>query len=199
MAPARRVRSPLVIDGEVITISAIYLPTHDAQESPMRIASLLLVLLACCGTTTAADSLTLTGEDDAKGGKRLGSWMAANDFEAETLESGSVKVKGKVLTMVISPNLTKDSLDRLLVTAFLTVTDEAKEDDEALNAMVMALNAESNIGCFSLDNDKDLVLQSQITFIDVIEKDELEKFLNWFDTTAFVYLTKHKRASAMLK
>lgn len=165
----------------------------------MRTFSSLLLLLTLCGVTAAADSLTLTGEDDAKGGKRLGTWMAANDFEAETLESGSVKVKGKVLTMVISPNLTKDSIDRLLITAFLTITDEAKGDDQALNAMVMSLNAESNIGCFSLDKDKDLVLQSQLTFIDVVEKEELEKFLNWFDTTAFVYLTKNKRASPMLK
>lgn len=161
--------------------------------------SLFLVSIACAAF--AADSITLTGEDDAKGGKRLGAWMAANDFDATTLESNSVRVKGKVLSAVLTTNLTKDGLDRILVMAFFGVKDEAKtaETLPALTAMVMSLNARSNIGCFSLDNDHDLVLQSQLTFVDTLDRDVLEKFLTWFDTSAFVLLTKDKDASAMLK
>lgn len=158
------------------------------------------LLFATVASVSAADALTLTGEDDVKGAKRLGSWLAANDIDATTLESGGqVRVKGKVLTVVLGPRLSKDSIDRILVTAFLNVTDEAKTDDAALSDMVMSLNAQSNIGCFSLDQDKDLMLQSQITFIDTLEFAEVEKFLEWFDTSAFVLLTKDPKASSMLK
>ena len=164
----------------------------------MRLLSSLL--LACVSLTAfAADSITLTGEDDTKGGKRLGAWMAANDFEATTLESGSVQVKGKVLSMVLTPRLTKDSIDRILVSCFFTVTDEAKADLPALSDMVMSLNAQSTVGCFSLDKDNDLMVQSHITFIDTVDKEEIEKFLSWFDTATFVLLTKDKKAAAMLK
>ncbi len=136
-----------------------------------------LLLIAASVSAFAADSITMTGEDDAKAGKKLGAWMAANDFEATTLDSGTVRVKGSVITMLLTPNLTRDGLDRVLVTAFFGVSDEAKQDSAALSDMVMGLNANSNIACFSLDKDNDLVVQSQITFIDTLERVELEKFL----------------------
>ncbi len=164
----------------------------------MRFLSSLLLIATAFGAF-AADSITMTGEDDAKAGKKLGAWMAANDFDATTLDSGTVKVKGSVITMMLSPNLTKDGLDRILVTAFFGVSDESKEDMPALSEMVMGLNAASNMACFSLDNDKDLVVQSQITFVDTLEHDELSKFLVWFDRSAFVLLTKNKAAASMLK
>ncbi len=163
------------------------------------VTTLFLASIACAAV--AADSITLTDEDDAKGGKRLGAWMAANDFDATTLESNSIRVKGKVLSAVLTTNLTKEGLDRILVMAFFSVKDENKTAEElpALTAMVMSLNARSNIGCFSLDKDNDLVLQSQLTFIDTLDREELEKFLSWFDTSAFVLLTKDQQAAAMLK
>jgi hypothetical protein len=150
--------------------------------------------------SAAEDTLTVDTDNNPKGTKAILTWLKAHGVAAVSLNKETIKITGeKGLNVAISPKLNAEGMDRIVGNIFLTLKDEAKEDEAALNALVTQLNTDYNVGTFSLDNDKDLLFTSQMTFVDELSIDHVKAFVTWIEGTLLQVARANEKLKAAAK
>ena len=89
-------------------------------------------------------------------------------------------------------------IDRLVVITYWRVHEAAKKG-KGLEKFVWDLNHTFNAAQFSLDQDKDLMILSQITFVDTLDVKMFEYFANWMDEFLMSRLARFPRVRDFLK
>ena len=82
------------------------------------------------------------------------------------------------MATLLSPIVQSDGLDRIVATR--SYAPAPGHSDEDLHVLAGQLNESLNVGVFSVDEGA-LVFQSQMTFFDRLQSDELVAFLGWLD------------------
>lgn len=139
--------------------------------------------LAGCVTTGsnqggARDPLTLVGTDRAKAATQLAEYLRQRGFDAKLNSDTAVLVKGDV-NLLLLPILMDSGLDRIMVEAIYSFTDDAKAQNLAA-PQILRLNHDFDFAQFSIDDDGDLFILTAVTFVDQIEFIELMHGINLF-------------------
>jgi len=125
-------------------------------------------------------SITYTGEDDEVATKRLLTLLKAWDADVVDSDQESVVVR-KERKYILRPKMQQGRLlDRITIVVAWTVGKDHQGTD-AVMKFANQLDRDYNIGGFYMDEDGDLALQTQITFLDELTWRELNSTLEWLD------------------
>lgn len=139
---------------------------------------------------TGRDSVTLSGDDNETAARTLASYLKRHGIRILRQNGQNVSVQRGSSKIILSPKLTDDGIDRIVVSKFYRVKDDHRHGAE-VEAMAMKLNADLNIGTFSVDGDGDLLYQSHITFMDRVEFAEIDAFLEFMDHSMMMAAVTH--------
>lgn len=148
------------------------------------VALLVSMLALTPPAFTHAQSTTWTykGDDDVEAAKELTEFMKANGMEATFLKEGAVRTKAGPITLLLDPRPTEEEeVDRIVIIAMFGVKDSAKRDSGKLLQKVNELNRKYNTGGYYLDRDNDLAFQTQITYVDTLDIQELKLTMKWLE------------------
>jgi hypothetical protein len=139
--------------------------------------------------TTSVDYLVLGEAENEAAAEALASYLEQHGIEILLRKGEDIGIQRGDSMYVLSPKVSSDGLDRIVVAKFLGVEDRYHHGPE-VDALVKKLNEDLNVGTFSLDNDGDLMFQSHVTFVDRVDYAEIEAFLEFVDTSiAMMVLT----------
>lgn len=128
--------------------------------------------------------VTIVGNDPQETTDQLVNWLESHNYIIGNRGEGwfTLRTDHSIIVFSIHPTIT--SLDRLVAVVFLTIRDEYKTEDNlpVVQDIVRQLNEGMNTAQFSLDQDNDLAILSQMTFIDRVDLREFQAFINWFDS-----------------
>ena len=143
---------------------------------------ILLCLLLAAGLRAAPD-LDLSGiDDDTLGAARLGEKSAKAVFlTAERL--------------TVSPKLTKNSVDRLVVYNFYEGKPGNRENP-ALRLLVAKVNRDYNVCALFVDADGDLCFQYNLAFDDRLSERLFRRHVEHVNATALQILKRHEEEFA---
>ncbi len=145
---------------------------------PLAVAAIALLAFA---QTAPNPTWTFTGDDDQAALKSFASFAKEHGAEIPQQSATQILVRLEgALPAIVGVVVTKDGIDRIIVTQFVPLTDEAHADRNALIQLANQLNAKYNIGCFWVDQDNDIGFQTHITFVDTLSWEEFEKFIRDF-------------------
>ncbi len=126
---------------------------------------------------STSTSLRITTANDELAASQLYEWMKKQGYDVSRV-GDSVRWHGEVMTLLLSPKVTRGGLDRIVVhTVF--VMDPACKRGDVLTQKVAKLNRVFNIGSFSLDSDQDIWLTTFTTFSNTLDKRLLDDFGKW--------------------
>tara|TARA_B100000029_G_scaffold83186_2_gene74164 strand:+ start:446 stop:1021 length:576 start_codon:yes stop_codon:yes gene_type:complete len=141
-----------------------------------------------CVTTRAAGleegqpkaDILFTNTDNVAATKQLVTLLKENNFKILNEDSKWFTLKYRGMAYWVSPKLSPPGkVDRVIVRRYHVVKKAAKEDPRDVIRMVWRLNERLNVGQFSLDKDRDLMILCHITFIDTLGVRDIEYFLNY--------------------
>lgn len=142
----------------------------------------ILALVMSAGCTSVAgygSARSVAGSDDAAAASALLDLLRANGIPAEPAsDARSVFVYRRGMATLLSPIVQSDGLDRIVATR--SYAPAPGHSDQDLLALAGRLNESLNVGVFSVEEGA-LAFQSQMTFLDRIESDELVAFMGWLD------------------
>ncbi len=131
----------------------------------------------------AAETITLTTDDDVEATKSMIDWVKENGYTVADEGETWFKVEGSILTLILMPKLTDGGLDRVVVRFYFIVDkDYSANHYSELVQHIMTLNGTYNVGIWSLDEDKDIVFEGYMTFVDKLEIKEFKAYLNWYES-----------------
>jgi len=167
--------------------------SHRKGAGLMRLYQ-VLVVLAAAGVLLGAfglqpvesksDEFVCTTDDAAQGARQLKAFLDEHDVKVLKLGSEAVYVD-RVFKMALEPKLSDDGLDRIVVHVFFTPKAEYKTGGTIVQ-LANDLDRQYNVGGFFVDGDGDLVLQSQMTFVDRISWEEIDGFLEWLSLSLLI-------------
>lgn len=133
-------------------------------------------------------SLMLPGSDDQYAVKRLYEWISNRGETISISKSGNYLIYKDDFTISIYPRTSEEGLDRLIIYSYFSAADSYRGTEILLNA-INKLNNNWNIGSFYMDEDGDLSVRTQITFVDYLDFIELKQFFKWFNKAIYNTLT----------
>jgi hypothetical protein len=146
-----------------------------------RIVPLLvaLALAGCASIHNSRPSRDLVGSDDKAAAESVLDLLGEAGVPAELSSDGlSVFVYRRGMATLLTPIVQADGMDRVVATR--RYAPAAGHTDEDLGDLAQRLNDALNVGVFSVDAGA-LVFQSQMTFLDQLDSEELVAFLGWLD------------------
>ena len=133
----------------------------------------------CASMAGYGDVRSVTGSDDGAAAAAVLDLLRARDIPAEPAsDARSVFVYRGGMATLLSPIVQSDGLDRIVATR--SYAPAPGHSDKDLHLLAGQLNESLNVGVFSVDEGA-LVFQSQMTFFDRLQSDELVAFLGWLD------------------
>jgi hypothetical protein len=182
--------------------------TRASSLVPNLLVALVLLfasaLVACATTADTKKTDEVPGKfrfrttDGADSLSDLEQLFSSNGFVVLKRTKSLLKVRHGGKIYLVRPNLRgPGEIDRLIVMTFLKVRPAVKKTRE-LSRFVWELNNKFNTAQFSLDQDHDLLILSQITFIDTLDIKEFEYFANWMNNFLKTQLTRFPRVRTFL-
>ena len=139
----------------------------------------MVMLAGCASLAVHDDGRTVTGSDDEAAAAAVLDLLRTGGIPAEPAsDARSVFVYRGGMSTLLSPIVQSDGLDRIVATR--SYAPAPGRSDEDLRILAGRLNDSLNVGVFSVDAGA-LVFQSQMTFLDRLQSDELIAFLGWLD------------------
>lgn len=151
---------------------------------------LYLVVAMCVATVSgmyAQASLVLAGSDNQTAVNKLYDWLNASGIAVSFSSSGSSLISRDGVILFIEAKMSDDSVDRLVFTSSFGVKDEFRGSSVMIKT-INETNRKYNIGSFYTDSDGDMSVQGSITFVDYIDRVEIEKFMAWFKQSLVVVI-----------
>lgn len=151
------------------------------------ILSLSTALPALAGPA-AGETATflLDSDDDVEAAEALSSFLALSGFSVKNRQGDLMLVQRGDSSLILEPTVTATGLDRLVVTSITRL--RAGTDRERLEAIVARLNEKTAGIQYSLDADGDLLCQFLLTFVDRLERVEVEKAFAFMERVQFTTL-----------
>lgn len=156
------------------------------------VALLIINLVACVSTspfknqmatTTESMIFTATTNDDEEATTQLVHFLQKNAFDVIRTNETTLRIKYDDGTFIVSPKLSKDGLDRIVMRKYYNVQKPYRNTSKIL-AFIFQLNQEFNVAQFSLENNsKTFVALAYITFVNKLEVVEMRKFMEFFNTS----------------
>lgn len=136
--------------------------------------------LAGCASVQGRDAgREVSGSDDRAAADSIRELLATAGVAVEQASDGvSVFVYRRGMATLLTPIVQTAGLDRIVSTR--RYAPAPGHSDEDLAALALALNDTLNVGVFSVEGGA-LVFQSQMTFLDRVDSQELVAFLGWLD------------------
>ncbi len=156
---------------------------------------LLLGLLLAAGLRAAPDLDLADIDNDTLGAARLAAWCKDIGVPARLGEKSAkaVFLTGERLT--VSPKLTKDSVDRLVVYNFYEGKPGNRENP-ALRLLVTKVNRDYNVCTLFVDADGDLCFQYNLAFDDRLSERLFRRHVAHVNATALQILKRHEEEFA---
>lgn len=129
---------------------------------------------------TMMDYLALPGSENDAAARALAPYLEKHGLDVIRRNGENVSVRRGNSKFVLSPKMSSEGLDRIVVGKFYGVEDRFRHS-EKVDRLVKSLNEDLNVGTFSIDGDGDLLFQSHITFVERVEYAEIEAFLDFMD------------------
>lgn len=148
--------------------------------------------------TSGAKSLQLDGNENEAAAEALASFLDEHGFEVLLQEGQLVGVRHDDSMFILSPKVSSEGIDRIVVAKIFGVEDRYRHSDE-VERLILKLNDDYNIGTFTLDDDGDLMYQSHVTFVDRIELAEIEAFLEFVDRSLMMAVLGNPRTLLYLE
>lgn len=127
------------------------------------------------------DSLGMKGLSNEVATARLALYLSGHGIQAENKDNKIIQVRYEGGTFLMKPSLSEHGIDRIIVYKQYRVRDE-RRGSARLPELVAIVNGALNVGTFSLTGEnRSLVLQGQVTFIDTLPEQELREYLRWFN------------------
>lgn len=156
----------------------------------------ILLGLLLAASLRAAPDLDVSGlDDDTMGAARIEAWCKAIGMPARLGEKSAkaVFLTGERLT--VSPKLTKDSVDRLVVYNFYEGKPGNRENP-ALRLLVTKVNRDYNVCTLFVDADGDLCFQYNLAFDDRLSEQLFRRHVRHVNETALQILKRHEEEFA---
>jgi hypothetical protein len=137
------------------------------------------IFAGCVSMAGHGDGRSVAGSDDGAAAAAILDLLRTSGIPAEPAsDTKSVFVYRGGMSTLLSPIVQSDGLDRIVATR--SYAPAPGHSDEDLRVLAGRLNESLNVGVFSVDGGA-LVFQSQMTFFDRLQSDELIAFLGWLD------------------
>lgn len=146
------------------------------------LAACLLGATGCATTGTKGPVLKIDTSDDQQATREISNFLKENGYTLGQSSDEWFTMSVSETTYIFQPKCLEQGLDRLVVRIYWGVKDEYKGTEDVKN-LVARLNADMNIGQFSLDEDNDLVYISSLTYTDRLELEEVQQYLDWSQTS----------------
>lgn len=160
------------------------------------VAFFMLGLVQCAhtgGYYTSSDSdrkfIEITTGDNTVAARQLANFLQENGYRILQQKDNIVVIKDNGSKYVLAAKVLGENelIDRIIVYANFSVKPD-KKNTTALEKWVLELNSKFNIASFSLDKNSDLVIQTQISFIDRLYLRKISLFLKSFYTSVALAL-----------
>ncbi len=150
---------------------------------------------------TSGETIEINVANDDQAAALIVEWLGNNNINVGNHDASWFTVQTDHFVIVFSPKTSATGLDRLIAQIFLTVNPEYKSEEriEELRELVWKLNDSLNTAQFSLDPDNDIVLLSQLTFINTLTIEELSAFMDWFNGSVMTMMFAAPEAMQILQ
>ena len=158
---------------------------------------LYVAIVAGCATASrSSDVLELPGDDDQAAVSELASFLGAAGLPVEKSPVGnSLFVYRRGMATLLSPVLQIDGLDRIIATR--SYAPAPGRQDRDLAELAFELNDQLNVGGFAVA-DGALVYETNLTFVDRVSLDEIQRFLYWLDDVELAIKTIDQERGVLL-
>ena len=156
--------------------------TYRAVLKNLLMTACLLGATGCATTGSKGPVLRIDTSDDQQATREISGFLKDNGYALGQTSDEWFTMSVSDTTYIFQPKCLEQGLDRLVVRIYWGVKDDYKGTDDIKN-LVARLNADMNIGQFSLDEDGDLVYISSLTYTDRLELEEVQQYLDWSQTS----------------
>ncbi|MEC4726869.1 hypothetical protein HWQ46_15045 [Shewanella sp. D64] len=156
----------------------------------LTIAGMLTSLCACAATENseqeasvglAPERVTLGGVTNADATKKLYQALVKNNYLAKMSGTDRIAVLFGDNQFLLQPSINPDGIDRILMNRFYAVHPKLVGSKDLL-ILIGGLNHKLNFAKFILrENGAVIQVQGAATFVDIIELEEIRRFMLWTD------------------
>jgi hypothetical protein len=157
------------------------------------LAAACLSLMSCSGP-----ALKLAGADNKAAAQKLAAYLKGEKLAVVNTFPDSVVVKYENENVVLEPKMLPGGINRLVVKKIYAVRAKDEAAAAALKDLLWKINCNYNMAQFVLDTNRNLVIQSQMTFTEGVSREEIEKYLKFFNMSMVMVLKNNPAVMSYL-
>ena len=134
----------------------------------------------------ASTGMKVAEDDTVNCGYAIHKWLTARGFESKLANNVVLYTHNGILTNLF-PIATEDEIDRVQVAAFYYPKDEYRKSPELEQLATMLMKNQNMLRVF-VDNEGDLAITGNITYVNTLSAKEFDGYLNLFAAVVRKYI-----------